>query len=177
MNDPIFFIAILPPKEIQEKVTSLKAYASRKFNSSHALKSPPHVTLQAPFRWSLKKLKTLRSTLEMFSETQSPFSVELKNWDHFSDRVIFIDVAPNVELMDFQFSLVQYLHKKLSLNKDKRPYHPHMTVAFKDLKPYYFQKAWAHFSNIEFDTQFEVKELTLLRHNGAQWEIFENYPL
>ncbi|MCR9290675.1 MAG: 2'-5' RNA ligase family protein [Bacteroidetes bacterium] len=177
MQDPIFFVAILPPEKIQEKVTSLKEYAFRKFNSSHALKSPPHITLQPPFRWSLKKLKRLKDSLKVFSKTKVPFLIELNHWDHFSDKVIFIDITPNPQLIDFQEWISTHLVDELRLKKDHRPYHPHMTVAFKDLKSYLFERAWAHFSDIHFVEKFEVNEIFLLRHNGKRWDIIDNYTL
>ena len=175
MNDPIFLIAVLPPDEIQKEVTGFKEYALRKFNSGHALKSPPHITLQSPFRWSLKKIKSLKNELSEFANIQKPFSVELENWDHFSDRVIFLDVLPNPDLTDLQVSLAGRLFKNLRLKKDTRPFHPHMTVAHKDLKTHYFPKAWAHFSNMKYNRKFEVEEIVLLRHDGQKWENFERF--
>ncbi|MFN6233029.1 MAG: 2'-5' RNA ligase family protein, partial [Microcystis sp.] len=56
MNQPqgsLFFIALLPPPEVQEIATKIKVEFAEIYNSRAALKSPPHVTLQPPFRWNL----------------------------------------------------------------------------------------------------------------------------
>ena len=49
MNQPqgsLFFIALLPPPEVQEIATKIKLEFAEIYNSRAALKSPPHVTLQ-----------------------------------------------------------------------------------------------------------------------------------
>ena len=58
---------------------------------------------------------------------------------------------------------------------DKRPYHPHMTVGFKDLKPYYFYRAWDFFSEQSYERQYEVDAIYLLKHNGREWEVMKRF--
>jgi 2'-5' RNA ligase len=66
MNRPqgsLFFIALLPPLEVQEIATKIKLEFAEIYNSRAALKSPPHVTLQPPFRWNLEQLPDLERCL------------------------------------------------------------------------------------------------------------------
>ncbi|RMG79873.1 MAG: 2'-5' RNA ligase family protein, partial [Bacteroidetes bacterium] len=133
------------------------------------------ITLQAPFRFSLKKIKTLKTTLADFARHRAPFEVRLRGWDHFADRVIFIDVEPNEYMSDLQYSLTTLLHEKFAIPKDRRPWHPHMTVAFKDLLPARFPRAWAYFSDISFARDFVPAGLTLLLHRDGRWHVFDTF--
>ena len=49
-DQKLYFIALVPPEPIFTEVEELKNYFSQHFESSAALKSPPHITLHMPFR-------------------------------------------------------------------------------------------------------------------------------
>ena len=61
-----FFIALIPPKEVQEEATKIKEHFRDVYNSKAALKSPPHVTLQPPFEWDIEELPKLIQELNDF---------------------------------------------------------------------------------------------------------------
>jgi len=178
MSKSIYFIALIPGQEIREEVTEFKKYASRHFDSSHALKSPPHITLFPPFRREKEKEPQLFDALQHFAQSYPPFFVELNNFERFGRRVIFVDVELSVELKVCQKKLRDHLENEIGLkNKDDRPYHPHMTVAFKDLKPSDFPAAWRHFSQIDYRRIFQADQLYLLRHDGQRWQILKGAGL
>jgi 2'-5' RNA ligase len=133
----LFFIALLPDITIQDEVTAFKQLAQQRFESGHALKSPPHVTLIPPF----KSNETDFSALQDFTNNQPQFVVELKNFDRFGSRVIFVDVVENQLLWDCQNRLAAFCAHRFDILPDPRPFHPHMTVAFKDLKKTVFPTA------------------------------------
>ncbi|MCB0663098.1 MAG: 2'-5' RNA ligase family protein [Saprospiraceae bacterium] len=177
MKDPIFFLAILPPSEIAEEVTGFKKYAAQQFKSSHALKSPPHVTIFPPFRWNESELYKLEKQIKFVASKTETFYVQLENFACFSPRVIFIDVLKSDDLTRLYKSLkIRFLQELDLSDKSPHPFTPHMTVAFKDLKRPYFLRAWAHFSQTRYLRIFRTEELVLLKHNGQQWDIFRSYP-
>ena len=49
-------------------------------------------------------------------------------------------------------------------------FHPHVTIAFRDLKRAIFVEAWDFFQTQSFDRQFSVNGISLLKHDGVQWE-------
>ena len=57
----IFFIALLPPLKVQKYATKVKEHFAQQYNTKAALKSPPHITLQPPFFWSMNNLSSLYS--------------------------------------------------------------------------------------------------------------------
>ena len=62
----LYFIALLPPDSIQDYATEVKQYFADNYDSKHAFKSPPHITLQPPFEWDSSKIIDLEECLEKF---------------------------------------------------------------------------------------------------------------
>ena len=172
----LYFLGVLPSKDISREVLAFKKYAAQHFRTSRALHSPAHITLFPPFFWEDKRLEDLNKALQAFAAGEAPFELHLNGFDCFRPRVIFIRIVPNPALNDLQARLLKALESSVQLvNDDKRPYHPHLTVAFKDLYKKVFPEAWAHFSAIPFERQFPVKDIALLRHQDGYWEVAERY--
>ncbi len=176
MQKPLYFIALLPGMEIGEEVTRFKEYAAEHFKSSRALRSPPHITLFPPFRWAEEE--SLIGSLQSFAVGEEPVPVFLTGFNCFAPRVIYVDVALSDELKALQRRLEIHLEKSLGMkNKSKHDFHPHMTVAFKDLRRSLFKEAWAYFSEIAYDRFFEARSVALLKHSGKRWEVYREFEM
>lgn len=174
MGDKIglYFVALVPPDDIAEEVKAFKELAAKRFQSKRALTSPAHITLQPPFKWSENRIGEITALLEQFAPTVTPFEQELRDFNCFKPRVVFVDVVLNDALNNLAARLQDSLKPLLGEeNIDSRPYHPHMTVAFKDLKPYWFYRAWEYFSAQSYQRTFTADALCLLKHNGKEWEV------
>jgi len=177
---PLFFVALLPPPAIREQVTAIKQDFAARYDSRHALKSPPHVTLQPPFKWLAEDMATLENALSQFTTTRQPVPVTLSGFGAFPPRVIYVNVLKTPELLDIQKQLSAHFEDTLNLvdeRSKKRAFSPHMTVAFKDLTRQNFRAAWPEFGGRAIGFEFEAKTLTLLRHDGRRWEIHRDFPL
>jgi 2'-5' RNA ligase len=172
LKTAIFFIAIIPNAEICSEVKAFKEYVLDHYGSGHALRSPAHITLQPPFKWEIEQLPILEDALNSFTEKQLAFSVELSGFDVFSPKVIFVDIVKNKLLQHFQNELANFLRSEFNLQSDRpdRAFHPHMTIAFKDLRKEMFTNAWAYFSRIPYRREFFANRICLLQHNGKTWE-------
>src|ERR1051325_6501160 len=94
----MYFIAIVLPPHLNEKVLVHKQYMHTKYGCSVALRSPAHITLIPPF-WHNEELETmLVDDVKSISNTIAPFAVETSNFSCFKPRTIFIDVKPNKHL-------------------------------------------------------------------------------
>lgn len=174
----LFFIAIIPPFEIQEEVTAFKKYAAEHFDSKHALRSPPHITLIPPFRWHTVQRPQLIQFLSTYSFVPSYFGVSLNHFDCFAPRVIFVDIEPEPTLNKLQTHLAEAIQDNLGIsNKGPFDFHPHMTIAFRDLNPSVFPTAWDHFSTQSYQRSFRVDTLVLLHHAPQGWQITQSFPL
>ncbi|MGB3639161.1 MAG: 2'-5' RNA ligase family protein [Rivularia sp. (in: cyanobacteria)] len=174
----LYFIALLPPQSIQDYATEIKQYFADNYDSKHALKSPPHITLQPPYEWNSGKLINLEECLQKFVMGRNSIPIILDGYNAFVHRVIYIDVIQTPELMNLQADLMAYLENNLGI-VDKvgksRGFTPHMTVAFKDLKRNKFKAAWMEFENRELHFEFTASKLVLLKHEDRKWNITEEF--
>jgi len=103
----------------------------------------------------------------------------LQNFKSFPPRVIYIDVLPNPQLTELQQALRKEVKKDLKLfnaNYKDRPFVPHVTVAFRDLRKSAYYSAWETFGSKEFHYQFLATELSLLKHDGKVWRVMNRFP-
>ena len=175
--DDLYFIAIIPREPLKSRVTEIKMDLQAKFNTKAALKSPPHITMHMPFRWKLKKIDLITTTLEQLAVQTKAFYIELKDFAAFPPRVIYLSVAENNALNNLKSGVSQLSLQKWKLfdRVDSRPFHPHMTVAFRDLTKVNFEKAWELFKTRAFEEQVLADKITLLKHNGKFWEEFMEF--
>lgn len=170
----LFFIALLPPQEIQDSVTQIKEYFAEHYASRHALKSPPHITLQPPFEWILEDVPQLEEFLVTFSQWRPACPVTLSGFSAFPPRVIYVNVLKTSELLALQKDLTRQLEANLGIvdpASKSRPFAPHMTVAFRDLTKQNFKAAWSEFEGRSLSFEFTASQLTLLLHQDGKWQV------
>lgn len=174
--DALYFIAVVPDEKIAGEVTAFKQYIASHFGASHALKSPPHITLFPPFKRPENQEHALFDALLLFAARHSPFVLHLKGFNCFSPRVLYVDMEPNPALREIQGELEKHLGEMLGLRSDRsHGFNPHMTIAHKDLSRSQFQPAWAHFSNLSYERSCDIDALTLVKHNGRMWEAYRDF--
>ncbi len=177
IHKDLYFIAIVPPREVREQVVALQLEMKRHFRAGHALKSPPHITLQMPFRLAPELLGKLENVLSHFATSRQPFILELDGFDCFAPRVIFIRVRDHGPVKTLATGLKSVLLEKqiVSVRGGAAPLHPHMTVATRDLDEARFATAWAAYQNRSFKENFKVNRLILLKHNGKFWDTYTDF--
>ncbi|MEX2477626.1 MAG: 2'-5' RNA ligase family protein [Gracilimonas sp.] len=176
----LYLIAFIPPNPLREKVQQLKLEVKEKFNSSHSLNAPPHITLLSPFRMDEELEDNLDSLLEVFAQGFQPIEIQLNDFSTFPPRVVFIDVKKSEPLKILQQKLEETARSKpemFSYNYHEREYHPHITLAFKDLTKANFRKAWKEFEDRKFDGNFLARDISLLKHDGERWNVVEKFTL
>jgi 2'-5' RNA ligase len=172
-----YFIAIIPPSPIFDEALVFKNYFKEKYSSRASLNSPPHITLRAPFAWKEDDESQLMDSLKAFASGEQQFTIELNGFDTFPQHVIFIAVKGNALLDQFQNQLEAFCETKLNLSntyKDQS-FHPHLTLAFRDLRKEKFVEAWGEFKEKPFSAAFTVKQFTLLKHNGKLWQPLHSF--
>ncbi|MBS1543320.1 MAG: 2'-5' RNA ligase family protein [Bacteroidetes bacterium] len=175
-----YFIAIIPPSPIFEECLAIKEYFRDHYGSKGALRSPSHITLHMPFLWRADRESDLLDHLKQCAEQLSPADIELKGFGCFAPRVIFIHVENTEPLVQMQRQVRKYCREELNLlNADfqEKPFHPHMTVAFRDLKKKDFPAAWNEFGSKSFDARFRTTHVTLLKHEGLKWKVHANFEI
>ena len=177
MSQRLYFIALIPAEDLRAEVRELKLEMQRRYGSGHALKSPAHITLQMPFRLDEQQENVLCNLLREFAAGQTTFSTMLDGFDCFSPRVIFLRIADQEPLIPLQAALKKALIESGIIPEPPRafPFHPHMTIAIRDLSPEAFEKAWPEYRERSFRAEIHIHSLFLLKHNGRYWEIFREF--
>jgi len=178
--DKQYFVAIIPPSPILEEAQRLKGYFRDNYRSRAALNSPPHITLHMPFLWNEQKENHLVKKIGEFAQRFDPVKVCLDNFSSFPPRVIFIAVTESDALDALQKELHRFFKRELDIfnaNYKDRPFHPHLTLAFRDLKPAIYKTAMEEFSGKEFKAEFMADKIAILKHDGKQWNVLTEIQL
>ena len=172
-----FFIALVPPEELQAVVQGIKGHFAEHYGSHKAFNSPPHITLQPPFDWPNDDVDELTDGIRRFAANRERVAIALRNFGAFPPRVIYVDVLQTQALMALQQAISALMDSHYGVTDRRYPHFcPHMTVAFRDLTKSAFNQAWPKFQAKSFTADFTACRITLLRHN-AQWQIYQHYPL
>jgi 2'-5' RNA ligase len=84
--------------------------------------------------------------------------------------VIFLNVNSKADMGQQAAVLLKALQDiDLPLKTEDRPFHPHVTIAFKDLKRQYFEDAYSYFKGIQFSHHFTARDCTLLKREEGRW--------
>ena len=169
----MYFIALVAPPDINEDILKWKNFFKEKYQCLVALKSPAHITLIPPF-WMKEELEAdLVKSIGEFSLAIKPFQVNLKNFAAFKPRVIYVEVVKNETLNDLQTALTDFVlsQDKYPVKKEDRPFHPHVTLAARDLYKKAFYDAWETFSVKKYEAAWVVNGISLLRHNKKNWDV------
>ena len=169
----MFYIAVLCGPEIDKKIQAHKVWMRERFGCTVALKSAAHITLIPPFWLANEQEQLLIETLHSFATSVQPFTIHLKNFAHFSNKVIFAAVEENHLLGSLRKATEDHFMVPFhnSIKPDDRPFHPHVTIANRDIKPGDFNKAWAHFEKLHFDETFEASKISLLKLSPGKWNV------
>jgi 2'-5' RNA ligase len=77
------------------------------------------------------------------------------------------------ELNNLYQSFVDFIisQNKFTIKKEDWPFHPHVTLATRDLYKKAFQEAWEIFSKKKYEALWIVSGISLLRHNKKNWDV------
>jgi 2'-5' RNA ligase len=169
----MYFLALVASEEINKEVLKWKQFMKEHFECAVALRSPAHITLIPPF-WMEERLEQdMAKAIHSFSQQQDPFEIRLKNFAAFKPKVIYVGVVASKALL--------YLHSQLQENlietrlfpikKEMRPYHPHLSIATRDLHKKAFNEAWNIFKEKKYEASWLTNGISLLRHDQKKWEV------
>lgn len=169
----MYFIAIVLPQHLNEKVLNYKNMMLEKYNCTVGLKSPAHITLVPPFWMEDQKEQQLISDIENLSNYLYPFHISTNNFSAFKPRTIFIEPILTDELFKVK-KATDNLFRNNSLYNitiETRPFHPHITIATRDLFKKSFYEIWPWFAEKKFMEEWITEGISILRHNKKNWDV------
>lgn len=175
-NMPKYFIALLPPEPIFSQLEALKKIAQGQFQSAGALLSPAHLTLHMPFEWPKKKELQLIQALSTISF--QAFDIRIEGIQGFAPRVIFAEALLSNALSQLREQIIRQMKQLQLFNEsdNRRGFHPHYTIAFRDLKKQKYPEALAYFQqHHSFQVQFTQTNFSLLRKEEKHWVNYHTF--
>ena len=175
---PKYFIAIIIPEPHLGEIEEIKKALYRQYGLKGGLRSPAHITLHRPFEWKEAREGELIETLKQFSFTEG-FPITLRDFGFFVPRVIFVAVEESTELPALHDALKRFARTQLRLTNeddDERGFHPHVTVAFRDLKKKDFVEVSTPFRDRRFEATFSYPGFSLLKLDNHQWSEIAFFP-
>jgi 2'-5' RNA ligase len=173
MTGPLKLIAILPPKEISEIVREEQQMIAERWGPKHAMRTPPHLTIIPPLAVNANSFNTIKQIATEIAATNSSFSLQLKGYGAFKPRVVYINPIIPTELQllyrQWRDALETEIPELLDRYPD-RPYHPHLTLAHRDVYAEQFSSIWRHYQSKSFDASFDVDSFWILHHGRDGWE-------
>ncbi len=169
----LYFVAILPPEPILEEIKHFKEQIRDKYGSARALRSPAHITLIPPFHADTEQLEEVSGYLKKCAAATPEFALSLNGVGSFPPRVVFIKPDQSDKLESLQSKLISKgdLWSKYS----KREFHPHMTIAFRDVTPEIYERIWTEYSELDYQREFTADKLTLLINGKDGWSVLREY--
>jgi 2'-5' RNA ligase len=167
----MYFIGILCPEGINERVLLFKHRMRDLYGCKVALRSPAHITLVTPFWWMEDAEDQLQDCLQQVHISSAIPTLILDGFSHFEKRVLFIHVANDPLLDRLRSAVLSTFIARFpgTVKPEDRLFYPHLTIANRDMKPNDFDEAWKYFSRKEFAAEFVVTTITLFKLIGGKW--------
>ena len=173
----MYFIAVVLPVHLHEKVLQHKKAMQEKYGCKVGLKSPAHITIAPPFWMEEEKESRLMQEMQTIAAATTPFSLTTADFSAFKPRTIFVAVQNSEALNQLKKDADHFFrHTDYNMKIESRPFHPHITIATRDLHKKDFAEAWPLFQKEEFRETFEASGLSLLKHNGRNWDVVFTAP-
>lgn len=171
-----YFLALIPQEPLDQKIYDVKVQIAENFNSKGALKSPAHLTLHMPFLWKERNEDRLIQKLVQATSFES-FNLFLDGFGAFPPKTIYVKNKASAKLQAFQKELCQFTKRNLHLynSTHNRGFHPHITVAFRDLKKEQFEMVWSEYQDKKFEAKMVVNSFWLLKHDGKLWHAYKEF--
>ncbi|MFC3562674.1 2'-5' RNA ligase family protein [Pedobacter jamesrossensis] len=172
----LFLVCLIPPASIVEDIDAIRNDISDKYKVYVSLKRPAHITLYNPVKISsLEKEKIFFKALENAAFSES-FSQIILNFNSFAPNTVYIDVDKNSHIMQLQAQIKLAL-KPLDLLPEKNnfKFNPHLTIAFKDIKPVTYPLIMQEYKGKNFKREFLVDRFSVYKHVDKRWQPFREF--
>ncbi len=179
----LYFIALLPNAAVSDEITAFRNDFAQNYNSSRALRNMPHITLKAPFKLDASEHKTLLEWFSGIRPNVGQFNVELEDFGSFDNKdnpVIYVKPLLTPQLQALQLSVINAFennYPETGIHYVERNFHPHMTIAYRDLTPGQYARAMDVYQHKKYRAAFKADRFFLLQHNGEEWKVAAEHLL
>ena len=169
----MYFIALVLPQPLNENIFKYKQMMLEKYNCRVGLKAPAHITLVPPFWMEEEKEQQLIADIDHLGSDVHPFHISTNNFSAFKPRTIFVALTPNKHLQQLKEVTDRFFkdNSLYNIKIDARPFHPHITIATRDLFKKSFFEVWPWFAEKKLIEEWQADGISLLKHNKKNWDV------
>ena len=153
---------------------NLRKEVFQKFNAKSS-KLPPHFTIKAPFEYD--DIEELEEVLQNFCKTHKRAPYKIKNYNHFDNRAIYMEVIMSKEGKKFHDDLFDELNKISYINfgeKDGKDKIFHVTISSKKIQKI-FDELWDYVNSIPCDFDCEFDNVSIFKWKNNTWILHKEY--
>jgi 2'-5' RNA ligase len=174
----LYFTALVLPDELNAEIAVFKQRMLNDFGCRISLRSPAHITLLPPFRMDAPDETALVEALDTCCALLAPFRVETAGFGAFPPRTLFIEPVLTADLKTVRNAMADFAraYPTFGAVADARPFHPHITIATRDLTREAFEAAWANWGALPFVRRWEATGVETLRMGQKKWEVIHTSP-
>lgn len=172
----LYFVAIEPQAALFQKIKGIQRDFSKRFQAEKAYRNFPHITIVPPFMHDEKNESEVVGHFLKATPLSSPFTVKLNGYgsfDHKKHPVIFIKPEASEALNEIYRVFARFM----DCFQFVRNFHPHVTVAYRDLSYENYDKAWKEYAALSFNENFEVSRIGLYKHYEQKWNLLATKEL
>ena len=174
-----YFVGIIPEPGAKAQIEALR----RRYPGRLQKHVEPHITILPPAEYS--QSRTLSAGLSAALSEVGAFEVRLGNPGYFGNRVLFLSVEGDVELLELREAIVEKVNldrvrESLPAIEDKRGFHPHLTLAMASFGTPFPAMAAMNKEAAEMIAQFRpfrVEKVRAFVRGASGWETWRDFPL
>lgn len=178
MNNDInrYVIVCLMNSEVQDFHNKLTSEVCSLFKVKRQ-KLPAHFTIKAPFE--KENISELESMTEDFCSKNKAFSITLRDYSHFRDSVVFMDVSLSKEaekIHDYYIDSLQkisWLDWKRNEGKGKK-FHCTIVSKIKDDK---FKDIWDYCNKHPYTFNASFDNISIMKWEKHGWILYKSFHL
>ena len=138
-------------------------------------KLPAHFTIKAPFE--ADDISDLDKVLQDFAQNHKAQDYKIKGYNHFDNRVIYMDVHMNKKSKLLHDELIEELEKLPYIQFKSHDYKDkvfHVTISSKKIQKIY-NELWEYVNNIPCDFDCKFDNVSVFKCEDNTWKLYKEY--
>jgi 2'-5' RNA ligase len=169
-----YLIMLSPPENIIKRVKNLKDFSFNEIGEYESHYSKAHISVEL---WPRKKpvwIEPMIPKLERDLQTLPPVILNINGFDFFDHQE-----RPSIYARLTSTPLTKVWFKHLRRYFSTPDFEPHITIT-RSIPNDAFNKLWPQFKNLEWNEQFKVDKLTILRRemigHDKSYKVYKEIP-
>jgi 2'-5' RNA ligase len=177
------FIGVTVPDALSQTLEECRTWMHEQYGCRSGYSTPIHITLIPPFHLeeSYHEEQLLESVCaagaRCAGQSLFPFTVPVDGFGSFAERTLFAHVCSGGSWEALRNAVYDELLARCPgcVQRDRRPFTPHLTIANRDIPAGAVPEALRHLSELELHTEFSADTIAVFKRQNGRWLIAGTY--